>query len=156
MLGGGVDVVRLPGAIVVWYGGGRGGWQPTLVEWTWCHCWPLQGAILVCYGWGEGWRPTLWECAMMGGGEGDGQLCVLWLGGGWRPTLEEWTWCHCCAIAGCQSLFHIFLLYSGPAISPRHPRERQWTLFRASCRRYTVLYIDKTNIVFCYLGSMLV
>ena len=58
---------------------------------------PLQGGIVVCYGWG----------------------------GGRRPTLEEWTWRHCCAIAGCQSLFHIFLLYSGPPISPRHPRKQQ-------------------------------
>ena len=30
---GGVDMVPLLGAIVVRYGGGWGGWQPTLVEW---------------------------------------------------------------------------------------------------------------------------
>ena len=34
---GGVDVVPLQGAIVVCYGWG-GGWRPTLGEWTWCHC----------------------------------------------------------------------------------------------------------------------
>ena len=50
----------------------------------------IAGAIVVCFGWGEG----------------DDQL---W-GSGRR------------AIAGCQFLFHIFLLYSGPPISPRHPR----------------------------------
>ena len=69
----------LLGAIVVWYGGGRGGWQPTLVEWTWC--------LLVCYGWGgvgvvpllggiagcEGRVTANFECAMVGG-EGNDQL----------------------------------------------------------------------------------
>ena len=26
-----------------------------MVEWRWCHGWvPLQGAIVVCDGWGEG------------------------------------------------------------------------------------------------------
>ena len=39
---------------------GWGGWRPTLGEWTWCHCWvPLQGAIVVCYGWGEAFFFTL-------------------------------------------------------------------------------------------------
>ena len=71
---------------------------------------------------------------------------------GWRPTLAEWTWCHCWV----PILFHIFLLYSGPPISPRHPRKQQWILSWASCKRYTVLYIDITKIGFCYLGSMLV
>ena len=41
--------VPLQGAIVVCYGGGRGGRRPTLEERTWCDCWvPLQGAIVVC------------------------------------------------------------------------------------------------------------
>ena len=41
---GGMDVVPLLGAIagchcsVLWCGEGRGGWRPTLAEWTWCHC----------------------------------------------------------------------------------------------------------------------
>ena len=45
-----------------------------------CHCWlPSYGAIVVCYG----------------------------LGGGWQPTLGEWMWCHCWvllkrAMIGCQ------------------------------------------------------
>ena len=111
-LQGAVDVVPLLGAIEVCYG--WGGWRPTLGEWTWCH----SRAIVVCYGGGRGgWRPTLGEwtwchsrvplyCAMVGEGEGDGQLwgsgrgaiagchcSVLWLG--WRPTLGEWTWCLC-------------------------------------------------------------
>ena len=43
--GSGRGAIALQGAIVVCYGGGRGGWRPTLGEWTWCHCWvPLQGA----------------------------------------------------------------------------------------------------------------
>ena len=61
------------------------------------HCWPLRvplrGAIVVCYGWGGGWRPTL------GGAIAGCHCSALWLGGGWRPTLGECTWC---AIAGCH------------------------------------------------------
>ena len=75
----------------------------------------------------------------MVGGEGDDQL-----------------WGSRRAIAGCQFLFHIFWLFLGPPISPRHPRKQQWILSCASCKRYTVLYIDNTKIVFGYLGSMLV
>ena len=94
-------------------------------------------------------------------------------GGGWRPTLGEWAWCHCrvpfqcamsnfgevdvvalllIAVAGCQSLFHMFLVFSGPPISPWHPRQRQWILSWASCRRHTLPYTDNTKIGFCYLG----
>ena len=54
------------------------------MEWTLCHCWPLQGAILVCYGWGEG-RLT----SKFGGVDVVPLLAiagchssVLWLGGG--------------------------------------------------------------------------
>ena len=72
-----------------------------MVEWTWCHCWvPLQGAIVVCYGWVKGghcWVPLQGAVdvvpllvAFIGC-----HCSVLWLGGGWRPTLGEWTWCHC-------------------------------------------------------------
>ena len=72
------------------YGWGEG-WRPTLGEWTWCHCWvPLQGAIVVCYGWGKGVVPL--QAAIV--------VChcsVLWLGG--RVTTNfnfgEWPWCHC-------------------------------------------------------------
>ena len=51
---------------VLWWGEGNSamvggkvttnfGGVDTLGEWTWCHCWvPLQGAIVVCYGWGGG------------------------------------------------------------------------------------------------------
>ena len=53
----------------------------------------IAGAIVVCYGWGEG-DDQLW-----GSGRG--------------------------AIAGCQFLFHIFSLFSGPPISPRHPGKQQ-------------------------------
>ena len=65
-----VDVVPLLGAIVgchcsvLWL---RGGWGPTLGEWTWCHCWvPLQGAI---WTWCHCRVPL--QCAM---DEGDDQL----------------------------------------------------------------------------------
>ena len=88
----------------------------------------IAGAIVVCYG----------------------------CGGGWRPTLGEWTSCQCWVPLQVPILFHIFLLYSGPLISPRHPRKQQWVLSWASCRRYTVLYIDNAKIDFGYLGSMLV
>ena len=45
-----------------------------LAEWMWCHCWvPLQGATVVCHGWGEG----------------DDQL--------WRSGRG----CHCCAVVVC-------------------------------------------------------
>ena len=123
---GGVDVVPLQGAIVLCYGGARAGWWPTLGEWTW-------------------WCHCRCHCS------------VLWLGGRVTtnfggvdvvPLLG--------AIAGCQFLFHIFFLFSGPPISPRHPRKQQWILSWASCKRYTVLYIDNTKIGFGYLGSMLV
>ena len=44
--------VPLQGAIVVCYGWGKV--TANFGEWTWCHCWvPLQGAIVVCYGWGK-------------------------------------------------------------------------------------------------------
>ena len=81
------------------------------------HCWvPLLGAIVVCYG---GGMPLL--CAIAGC-----HCSVLWLGGRVTtnfggvdvvPLLG--------AIAACQSLFHMFLLFSGPPISSRHPRKRQ-------------------------------
>ena len=94
---GAIDVVPLLGAIVgchcsvLWLGEGD---DQLLGEWTWCHCWvPLQGAIVVCDGKGDG---QLW-----------GVDVVPLLGVG--------------AIAECQSLFHIFFLYLGPPISPRHP-----------------------------------
>ena len=46
---------------------------------NWCHCWvPLQGAIVVCYG----------------GGEGDRQL--------WRSGRGAIAGCHCCAMAGAR------------------------------------------------------
>ena len=74
---GGVDVVPLLGAIVVCYGGGRGG-----------------GAIAGC------------QCSVL-----DGR----------RPTLREWTWCHCRVPISVS----YFFLFSGPPISPRHPRKQQ-------------------------------
>ena len=56
---------------------------------------PLQGAIVVCYG---------------GGRKGFG-------GVGLGPLVG--------AIAGCQFLFHMFFLFSGPPISSRRPRKQQ-------------------------------
>ena len=56
------------------------------------------------------------------------------------------------AIASYQSLFQMFLLFSGPPISPSHPRKRQWILSWASYRFYTVLYIDTRNLVFAIWG----
>ena len=77
-------------------------------------------------------------------------------GGGWQPTLGEWTWCHCWVPLQGANFCFISSLFSGPPISPRHPRKQQWNLSWASCKRHTVLYIDNTKIGFGYLGSMLV
>ena len=133
---------------VLWCGEGR---VTTLAEWTWCHCWvPSWGAIVVCYGWGEGWR----------------------------PILGEWTWCHCwvpllgaivvgkgglwgCgrgAIAGCHCRVPISVSYLPPKSRATNFTQtpKKTTMNLASCRSYTVLYIDNTKIRFCYLGSMLV
>ena len=46
---------------------------------------------------------------------------VLWLR--WRVTTKFGG--VDVVIAGCQFLFHIFLLYSGPPISRRRPRKQQ-------------------------------
>ena len=70
--------------------------------------------------------------------------------GGWRPTLGKVDVLG--AIARCQSLFHVFLLYSGPPIWPRHPRKQQWILSWVSCRRYLLLYVNNTKIVFLLSG----
>ena len=44
-----VPLVPLHGAIVVCYGWG-GGWRPTLGEWTWCHCWvPISVSYISSY-----------------------------------------------------------------------------------------------------------
>ena len=60
------------------------------MEWTWCHRWPLQGAILVCYGWGRGddqfWESGRGAIAGCHCGSGRGVIAgchcsVLWLGG---------------------------------------------------------------------------
>ena len=61
-LQGAVDVVPLLGAVagchcsVLWLSGRSAiAGCHCRVQCTWCHCWvPLQGAIVVCYGWGEG------------------------------------------------------------------------------------------------------
>ena len=47
---------------------------------------------------------------------------VLWLHGGGGGDNQLWGSGRS-AIAGCHFLFHIFLLYSGPPMSPRHPRK---------------------------------
>ena len=80
---------------------------------------PLQGVIVVCYGWGAEGDDQFW---WSGRGAIAGCHCgVLWLqgrvttnfggvdvvpllgaivvcyggGGGLRPILVEWSWCHC-------------------------------------------------------------
>ena len=85
--------------------------------------------------WGSG-RGAIAGCHCSvngGGGEGDRQLrgvdvvpllgaSVLWLGGG--VTIRRSGRALLGTIAGCQSLFHMFVLYSGPLISPRQPRQQ--------------------------------
>ena len=92
----GVDVVPLLGAIAVCHcnvlcavvGGGE-----YTVLWLggWCHCW-VQGAIVVCYGWGEG------DDQLRGSGRGAIAGChcsVLWREKGRVTTnFGEWTF-HC-------------------------------------------------------------
>ena len=96
-----------------------------------CHCsvvwwgrggcgaiaWPLQGAIQVCYGWGRG-DDQLW---------GSGTWCHCWL-------------CHCRVPISVSYLPSILRATN----FTQKPRKQQWILFRASCSRYTVLFIDKT------------
>ena len=130
---GAVDVVPLLGAIVG------------------CHCsvlWlrgrvttnfggvevvPLLGAILLCFGCGGGdvvplraiagclcsvlgkWKVT----ANFGGGAIPAAIVVCY---GWVTTNFGGSG-RGATIAGCQFLFHIFLLYSGPPVSPKHPRK---------------------------------
>ena len=72
-------------------------------------------------------------------------------GGGRRTTLGgldvapgchcrlQWTLCHCTTLRS-------------NGIQKKRPEKLPW----ASCRPYTVLYIDNTKNDFCYLGSMLV
>ena len=123
--GWGKGVVPLQGAIVVchlsvlWLGG-RLITNVHFLELTWCYCWvPLQGAIVVCYDWGK-------VTANFGGVNGAIAGChcsVLWwegraLGGvDVVPLLG--------ALAGCQFLVYIFVLYSGPPISRTRPRKQQ-------------------------------
>ena len=107
-------------------GGGR---RTTLADWTW-H----QGAIAGCSGRGALGAIVRCHCS------------VLWLGGRVTSNFEDVVPL-LGAIAGCHSsvlwlggegddqlwgkwtcwvqLHHVFLLYSGPPISPRHPRKQQ-------------------------------
>ena len=116
---GGVDVVPLLGAIVLWWGEDRVttkfggvGVVASLRAIAGCHCGVLWGsgrsAIAGCHcrvpfcsvlWWREGRVTTDFE----------GVDVVRLLG----------------AIAGSQSLFHVLLLSSGPPISPRQPRKQQ-------------------------------
>ena len=140
-LQGAVDVVPLLGVIVgchcsvLWlrrggdhfWGSGRGA-----LAGCYCRVPLLGGAIAGCH------------CSMLVegkvtanfGGEGDDQFWGSGHG----------------AIAGCQFLFYIFFLFSGPPISPRHPRKKQWILSWTSCKRYIVLYIDNTKIILAIWG----
>ena len=116
---GGMDMVPLLGAIagchcsVLWWGEGR-----VTTNFGGVDVVPLQGAIVVSYG---GRREGFGGVDVVplqgaivvsygGGREGFGGVDVV-------PFLG--------AIAGCQFLFHIFLLYSGPPISRRRPRKQQ-------------------------------
>ena len=59
-----------------------------MVEWTWCHCWvPSYGAIVVCYGWGEG-DDQPWLSG--GGAIAECHCSALWLSG--RGAIAG---CHC-------------------------------------------------------------
>ena len=109
------------------------GWRPTLGEWTWCHCWvPLQGAIVVRYGWGR--RVT---DPQSGRGAIAGCHCsVLWLGGEGDD----------CAIAGCP--WHPTQQWH----REKHPKKLFWTF--ADVTLFFTLITQK--LFFCYLGSMLV
>ena len=127
-----VDVVPLLGAIVgchcrvLWWGKER-----VTTNFGGVDVVPLQGAILVCYGWGSG-RSAIAGC----------HCCVLWWGeervttnfGGVGVVPLQGAIVVCfggvdvvplLGAMRCQSLFHILLLYSGPPISPRHPRKQQ-------------------------------
>ena len=136
-------------------------------EWTWWHCrvlWlggvtanfggvdvvPLQGAIVVCYGWG---RVT----TNFGGVDVVPLQCAIAVcfgsGGGWRPTLEEWTWCHC-FIAGCRCSVlwcggvDVVPLLGAVVVCYGGGDDQLWGSGRGA--------FDNTKISFCYLGSMLV
>ena len=140
-----------------------------------CRCWvPLQGAIVVCYGWGGAVTTNLGGVdvvPLLGAIVGCHWVCYG-CGSGWRDNQEfwgGWTWCHCRvpllgAIAGC----HCSVLWLGRggddqfggsgrgAIAGCHRRVIEEKLPGASCRRWAVLPIDNIKIGLCYLGSMLV
>ena len=82
---------------------------------------PLLGAIVVCYGWGV--------TTNFGGVDVVPLLGAIVVCYGWGVTTNfggvDVVPLLLGAIAGCQPLFHMFLLFSGPPISPRHPRKRQ-------------------------------
>ena len=62
------------------------------------------------------------------------------------------------AIAGCHCRVPISVSYLPPTFRATNFTQtpKKTTMNLASCRRYTVLYIDNTKIRFCYLGSILV
>ena len=168
---GGVDVVALLGAIGVYFGGVDV--VPLLGAIAGCHCsvlWWREGRVTTNFG---GVDVVIGRGRETNFGGGGGAIA-----GSVVASLGAIAGCHCSvlwlrgrvttnfggvdvvrllgATAGPQSLFHIFLLYTGPPLAPRHPRKQQWILSWASCRRYTVFYIDNTKLGFCYPGSMLV
>ena len=122
-------------------GGGR---RTTLADWTWhqagaivgCHCsvlW-LGGRVTTNFR-GVDVVPLL---AFAGC-----HCSVLWWGKGRVTTNFGWVGV---PLHGAHGTLH------SNRIQKMHPEKLPW----ASCRRYTVLYIDDTKIGFCYLGSMLV
>ena len=141
---GGMDLVPLLRASVLWCGEGRvttnfGGVDvvPLLGAIVGCHCsvlW-LRGRVTTNFG-GVDAVPLLGA----GGGKGG-----LW--GSGRG-----------AIAGCHCRVPISVSYLPPIFRATNCTQtpKKTTMNSASCRRYTVLFIDNTTIVFCYLGSMLV
>ena len=130
---GGVDEVAIAGChcSVLWLGEGDGQlWG----EWTWCHCWvPLQGAIVVCYGWGRV-TANFW-------GSGRGAI------GG----------CHCSVLWSGASVTNFGGVdVQGPYTAMACRKSIQKNCLKLLAALHCSLYIDTTKIGFCYLGSMLV
>ena len=71
----------------------------------------------------------------------------------------QWTWCHCWVPGRVTTNFQgvdvVPLLGAILVCYGWGGDDQLWGSGRGG-RRYTVLYIDNTKIVFCYLGSMLV
>ena len=144
-----MDVVPLLGAIVeyhcsvLWLGG------RVTTNFGGVDVVPLLGAIVACHCsvlWLRGGNDQLW-------GSGRGAIAGCHMVGEGR-ALGEWTWCHYWVpLQGANFCFISSSYFQGHQF---HADAQENNMNLASCRRYTVLYIDNTKNVFCYLGSMLV